>query len=99
MSRLTKALSAALLLSTAWGAGAAPSVYLLLRANGNDIRGDSKVMTLGREDSIECLAFQSGVTSARSCSVADLNHADPITNQPRRGCRGDPLTIPRTSRA
>lgn len=43
----------------------AETVHLYLKANGTDIKGDSTQVSLGREGSIECLSFQSGVITAR----------------------------------
>lgn len=46
-------------------APAAMNVYLFLKANGSDIHGDSSVITLGRENSIECLAFSQAIQLPR----------------------------------
>ena len=35
----------------------AESVHLYLKANGTDIKGESTQTSLGRQDSIECIAF------------------------------------------
>ena len=43
----------------------AQTVHLFLKANGSDIKGESTQASLGREDSIECVSFNSGVTTAR----------------------------------
>lgn len=43
----------------------AETVHLFLKANGNDIKGESTQTSLGREDSIECLYFQDSVRTAR----------------------------------
>ena len=43
----------------------AETVHLYLKANGNDIAGNSSQTSLGRENSIECLYFESGVLTAR----------------------------------
>ena len=37
---------------------------VILKANGEDIQGESTVTTLGREDTIECFSFDYGVISA-----------------------------------
>ncbi len=42
----------------------AMTVHLTLKANGEDIQGESSVTTLGREDTIECFSFDCGVQSA-----------------------------------
>jgi type VI secretion system secreted protein Hcp len=50
------------------GGAAAPApepVYLFLKADGVDVKGDSTVQTLGRKDSIECLSFGFSVLTAR----------------------------------
>ena len=49
-------------------ANAAPSVYLKLKANGNEILGGSPVASLGREGSIQCLSFSMGVSAPRTAS-------------------------------
>ena len=46
----------------------AQSVHLFLKANGKDIKGESTQVSMGRADSIECVAFNSGVTSAREAA-------------------------------
>ncbi len=43
----------------------AETVHLFLKANGTDIQGESSQRSLGRENSIECLFFESGVRTAR----------------------------------
>jgi type VI secretion system secreted protein Hcp len=43
----------------------AQSVHLFLKANGKDIKGESTQQSMGRADSIECVSYNSGVTSAR----------------------------------
>lgn len=54
------ALGSALLFATLLGAPAlaAGNVYLSLKANGEDIEGDSSVQSLGRENTIECYSFR-----------------------------------------
>ena len=42
----------------------AMTVHLKLKANGDDILGESTVTTLDREDTIECFSFDYGVQSA-----------------------------------
>jgi type VI secretion system secreted protein Hcp len=42
----------------------AMTVHLTLKANGEDIQGESTQMSLGREDTIECFTFDYGVASA-----------------------------------
>lgn len=46
----------------------AQSVALFLKANGNDIKGDSTIESQGRKDSIECISFQDAVLTAREKS-------------------------------
>ena len=46
----------------------AQSVHLFLKANGKDIKGESTQQSMGRADSIECVSFSSGVTSAREAA-------------------------------
>ena len=43
----------------------AETVHLYLKANGSDIQGESSQTSLGRQDSIECVFFESGVRTAR----------------------------------
>jgi len=43
----------------------AETVHLYLKANGADIAGESTQTSLGRENSIECLSFESSVITAR----------------------------------
>ena len=43
----------------------AETVHLYLKANGTDINGESTQTSLGRENSIECVYFESGVITAR----------------------------------
>jgi type VI secretion system secreted protein Hcp len=43
----------------------AETVHLFLKASGNDIQGNSSQVSLGRENSIECLSFESSVITAR----------------------------------
>ena len=43
----------------------AETVHLSLKANGSDIKGDSSQLSLGREDTIECLSFCDSVRTAR----------------------------------
>lgn len=42
----------------------AMTVHLTLKANGEDVEGESTVTTLGRENTIECFSFDYGVQSA-----------------------------------
>jgi type VI secretion system secreted protein Hcp len=44
---------------------AAPGVFLSLTANGNEVPGDSSVVSLGRAGTIECLSFDMGLTQSR----------------------------------
>jgi type VI secretion system secreted protein Hcp len=50
----------------------AESVALFLKANGTDVQGESTVTSLGRENSIECLAFEFRVASSISQSVSGV---------------------------
>ena len=43
----------------------AETVHLFLKGNGSDIQGESTQTSLGRENSIECLYFESEVLTAR----------------------------------
>lgn len=50
-------------------ARAADPVYLALKANGADIKGESSQSTLGRKDTIECLTFESAVATSREAGT------------------------------
>jgi type VI secretion system secreted protein Hcp len=43
----------------------AETVHLYLKANGTDIKGESTQISLGREESIECVYYEQGVITAR----------------------------------
>ncbi len=43
----------------------AQNVHLWLKANGADVPGDSSITSMDREDSIECVFFQSAVRTGR----------------------------------
>ncbi len=45
--------------------GMAETVHLYLKANGQDIQGESTQTSLGRENSIECVLFRDSVRTAR----------------------------------
>jgi len=47
----------------------AETVHLYLKANGNDVKGESTQTSLGRADSIECIAYDMGVTTAREATT------------------------------
>jgi type VI secretion system secreted protein Hcp len=47
----------------------AETVHLYLKANGKDIKGESTQASLGRADSIECVGYEQGVTSAREAAT------------------------------
>jgi type VI secretion system secreted protein Hcp len=47
----------------------AMTVHLSLKANGEDIAGDSTITSLEREDTIECLSFVDSVRTAREAST------------------------------
>lgn len=44
-------------------------VHLFLNLNGEEIKGDSTIHSLGRENSIECVSFEDAVTTARERST------------------------------
>ncbi len=46
----------------------AQTVHLYLTANGTKIDGDSTILSLDRENSIECLSFSDAVRTAREAS-------------------------------
>lgn len=46
----------------------AMTVHLYLTANGTKIDGDSTILSLDRENSIECLSFEDSVRTAREAS-------------------------------
>ncbi len=59
----------------------AMTVHLTLKANGEDIQGESTIMSLGREDTIECFSFDYGVISASeafSGSPSGVRNYEPI---------------------
>jgi type VI secretion system secreted protein Hcp len=68
MKRSAVVLTAVLIGLMGQAASAGPSVYLRLKANGTDVPGDSPVASLGRADTIQCLAFNMGVTTPRAPS-------------------------------
>lgn len=47
----------------------AQTVHLYLKANGADIKGESTVESLGRKDSIECIAYDQAVNTAREAAT------------------------------
>jgi type VI secretion system secreted protein Hcp len=47
----------------------AMTVHLFLKANGQDIQGDSSVESLERANSIECLSFSDSVRTGREAST------------------------------
>ncbi len=47
----------------------AMTVHLSLKANGADIQGESTILSLGRENTIECLDFVDSVRTAREKST------------------------------
>lgn len=49
---------------------AAENVYLNLKANGSDIQGESTVTSMGRANSIECMAFEFAVEINRTGATA-----------------------------
>jgi type VI secretion system secreted protein Hcp len=46
----------------------AMTVHLALKANGEDIQGDSTITSMERENTIECLSFVDSVRTAREAS-------------------------------
>jgi len=46
----------------------AEAVAMFLKANGTDIAGENTQTSLGRENSIECLYYEQGVSTAREAS-------------------------------
>jgi type VI secretion system secreted protein Hcp len=50
----------------------AETVHLYLKANGKDIQGESTQTSLGRENSIECVSYEQGVTSAREAGTGTV---------------------------
>src|SRR5678815_1860047 len=64
----------------------AQSVHLFLKANGKDIKGESTQVSMGRADSIECVSFNSAVTSAREAAsnlATGRRQHEPITIRKR----------------
>lgn len=47
----------------------AMTVHLFLKANGQDIQGDSTITSMDRENSIECLSFSDSVRTAREAAT------------------------------
>ena len=59
----------------------AETVHLFLKANGNDIKGDSSQSSLGRADSIECVYFEEASKSAREAAsglATGRRHYEPL---------------------
>jgi type VI secretion system secreted protein Hcp len=50
----------------------AESAALWLKSNGNDVKGESTVTSNGRADTIEVLAYEQGVTSAREAATGTV---------------------------
>lgn len=50
----------------------AETVHLYLKANGNDIKGESTQKSLGRADSIECIYYEQGVQTAREAATGHV---------------------------
>lgn len=64
----------------------AESIHFFLKANGQDIKGESTQTTLGREGSIECVEFRDGVRTARehgSRAAVGRRVHEPISIQKR----------------
>jgi type VI secretion system secreted protein Hcp len=47
----------------------AETVHLYLKANGNDIKGESTQTSMGRQDTIECISYEQGVQTAREAAT------------------------------
>ncbi len=47
----------------------AETVHLYLKANGKDVKGESTQESMGRKDSIECVAYEQGVKTAREAGT------------------------------
>ena len=47
----------------------AQTVHLMLKIDGNDIEGESTVANMDRENTIECLSFESEVSTARESAT------------------------------
>lgn len=88
MSRLVRALPIALLLTVASVCSSAPSVYLRVKAMGNDIQGGSTVRSMEREGTIECLSYDSGATCPREASgkLTGRRTYTPVTITKRIDC-------------
>jgi type VI secretion system secreted protein Hcp len=64
----------------------AQSVHLFLKANGKDVKGESTQQSMSRADSIECVSFNSGVTSHREAAsgmATGRRQHEPITIRKR----------------
>ena len=64
----------------------AETVHLYLKANGTDVQGESTQISLGRENSIECVYFESGVETAREAGsglATGRRRYDPIVIRKR----------------
>lgn len=48
----------------------AETVHLYLKSNGSDVQGESTQTSLGRENSIECLYLESGISTVRETGNA-----------------------------
>jgi type VI secretion system secreted protein Hcp len=47
----------------------AETVHLFLKIRGNDVKGESTQTSLGRDGSIECIAYEQGVITAREAAT------------------------------
>ncbi len=47
----------------------AETVHLYLKSNGKDVKGESTQESLGRKDSIECVAYEQGVLTTREAAT------------------------------
>jgi len=73
----------------------AMTVHAFVKANGKDIKGESTQSSLGRENSIECVQYEYGCTSAREAAtgmVTGRRQHTPI-NVVKRIDKASPLLI------
>jgi type VI secretion system secreted protein Hcp len=73
----------------------AETVHLYLKANGNDVKGESTQTSLGRGDSIECISYEMGVTTAREATtgmVTGRRQYTPLTIK-KRIDKASPLLV------
>ena len=69
MKKLILAIAAVLAFITLCPVGqCAETVHLFLKANGQDIKGESTQASLGRKDSIQCVSYEQKVATARQAA-------------------------------